>query len=131
MLGLALDHHKLGGNANSWLDNIPFASVARKRSLNLIKRTLQQFVRIPFDYQMPEPHTIWQRIAVGSGFDGFMQPIERYSSVLQFSTFEHDLVRILHDMKREDAIWFGSYRPEDLARMICFGNAYDFVKKHY
>ncbi len=131
MLGLTLDHHKLGGNANSWLDNIPFASVAKKRSLNLIKRTLQQFIRIPFDYHMPEPHSIWHRIAVGSGFDGFMQPMQRYSSVLQFSTFEQDLVKILHDMKREDAIWFGSYRPEDLARMICFSNAHDFVKKHY
>jgi hypothetical protein len=68
---------------------------------------------------------------LGSGFDGFMQPMERYSSVLQFSTFEQDLVKILHEMKREDAIWFGSYRPEDLARMICFNNAYEFVKKHY
>jgi hypothetical protein len=131
MLGLTLDYHQLGGTANAWLDNIPFAPLARKRALNLIKRTLQQFVRIPFDYHMAEPHSIWHRIALGSGFDGFMQPIERYSSVLQFSTFEQDLVKILHEMKREDAIWFGSYRPEDLARMICFNNAHEFVKKHY
>ncbi len=131
MLGLTLDYHLLGGGAHAWLDSIPFAPLARKRALNLIKHTLQQFVRIPFDYHMPEPHSIWNRIALGSGFDGFMQPMERYSSVLQFSTFEHDLVTILHEMKREDAIWFGSYRPEDLARMICFNNAYDFVKKHY
>ncbi len=131
MLGLSLDYQLLGGGANAWLDNIPFAPLARKRNLNLIKRTLQQFVRIPFDYHMTEPHTIWYRLALGSGFDGFMQPMQRYSSVLQFSTFEQDLVKILHDMKHEDPIWFGSFRPEDLARMICFNNAYEFVKKHY
>lgn len=131
MLGLSLDYHLLGGGANAWLDNIPFAPIARMRTLNLIKRTLQQFVRIPFDYHVAEPHSIWQRIALGSGFDGFMQPMKRYSSVLQFNTFEQDLVKILHEMKREDAIWFGGYRPEDLARMICFNNAYEFVKKHY
>jgi len=129
LLGLSLDFHLLGGDIKSWFNNIPFAS--RKRSLNLIKRTLQQFVRIPFDYHMPEPHGIWHRIALGSNFDGFMQPMQRYSSVLQFSTFEQDLVIILNEMKREDAIWFGSYRCEDLARMICFNNAYEFVKKHY
>jgi len=131
MLGLTLDYHQLGGNANAWLNNIPFAPLIKNRSLKLIKRTLQQFIRIPFDYHMPEPHSIWHRIALGSGFDGFMQPIERYSSVLQFNLFEQDLVKILHEMKREDPIWFGSYRPEDLARMICFNNAYNFVKKHY
>ncbi len=131
MLGLSLDYHLLGGDIKSWINNIPFASLARKRSLNLIKRTLQQFVRIPFDYHMPEPHSIWHRIALGSNFDGFMQPMQRYSSVLQFSTFEQDLIKILNEMKREDAIWFGSYRSEDLARMICFNNAYEFVKKHY
>ena len=131
LLGLALDFHLLGGSANAWLDNIPFAPFLRKRTLNLIKRTLQQFVRIPFDYNSEEPHNIWHQIALGSGFDGFMQPMQRYSSVMQFSTFEQDLVTILHEMKRQDAIWFGSYRPEELARMICFNNAYEFVKKHY
>jgi hypothetical protein len=131
MLGLSLDYNQLGGNAHAWLNNLPFTRLVRSRSLNLIKRTLQQFVRIPFDYHMHEPHNIWHRIALGSGFDGFMQPMERYSSVLQFSTFEEDLVKVLYEMKREDAIWFGSYRPEDLARMICFKNAYEFVKKHY
>jgi hypothetical protein len=131
MLGLSLDNHLLGGGANSWLDNIPFAPFTRKRTLNLIKRTLQQFVRIPFDYHLAEPYDIWHRIALGSGFDGIMQPMQRYSSVLQFSTFEQDLVKILNEMKREDPLWFGSYRSEDLARMICFNNAYEFVKKHY
>jgi hypothetical protein len=131
LLGLSLDYHLLGGGASSWLDNIPFAPLARMRTLSLVKRTLQQFVRIPFDYHVTEPHTIWHRIALGSGFDGFMQPMERYSSVLQFNTFEQDLVKILNEMKREEPLWFGSYRPEELARMICFNNAYEFVKKHY
>jgi hypothetical protein len=131
LLGLTIDHHRLGGGAHSWLDAIGFTPFARKRALNLIKRNLMQFVRIPFEYNLPEPHTIWQRLALGSGFDGVVQPLDRYPSVLQFNTLEKDLITILHEMKRDEPIWFGSYREEDLARMICFENAYSFVKEHY
>ena len=132
LLGLSLDNLLLGGGSQTkWLDKVPFSPLVRRRNRNLIKRTLMQFVRTPFDYHVHNPHTIWQRLALGSGFDGFMQPMNRYNSVLQFSTFESDLIQILDEMKREEPVWFAHHRSEDLARMICFDNAYEFVKKHY
>lgn len=132
MLGLSLDYHLLGGDSSaSWLEQIPLPAIARRRNLNLLKRTIQQFVRIPFDYHVAEPHTIWHRLALGSGFDGFMQPMNRYASVLQFNTLEQDLIQILNELRHEDPLWFAYHKPEDLARMICFDNAYEFVKRHY
>jgi hypothetical protein len=68
---------------------------------------------------------------MGTGFDGAMQAMPRYSSVLQFSLFEQDLIDVLESMKHEEPMWFGCYRPEELARKICFENAYEFVRKHY
>jgi hypothetical protein len=130
LLGLTIDQQLLGG-APGWLDHINFAPLARKRALNLVKRNLQQFVRIPFEYHISEPHEIWQRLAIGSGFDGFVQPLSRYPSVLQFHTLEADLIMILDELKHEEPLWFGSYRPDELARMICFENAFQFVKQHY
>lgn len=132
LLGLSLDYHLLGGTRQKkWINKFELPGFAKRKNLKLLKRTLEQFVRIPFDYQLPEPHTIWERIALGSGFDGYMQPMDRYSSVLQFSTLENDLIQILNEMREKDPLWFAHLRPEDLARKICFENAYGFVKKHY
>jgi len=131
LLGLSLDERLLGGGSNFWWKNFSFGALERRRSLALLRKSLEQFVCIPFAYHVANPHTIWDRIGMGSDFDGYMKPIQRYSSVLQFSTLEQDLVEILSDMKRDEPLWFGSYQPEDLARKICFENAYEFVKKHY
>lgn len=131
LLGISFDKRLLGTEPHAWLDTMNFGPLDRLRALRIFRRTLEQFVRIPFEYNLSEPLTIWDRLCMGTGFDGAMQPMPRYSSVLQFSLFEQDLVDILDGMKREEPMWFGSYRPEALARKICFENAYEFVRKHY
>ncbi|HNV29891.1 MAG TPA: hypothetical protein PKJ83_12180 [Cyclobacteriaceae bacterium] len=131
LLGISFDKRLLGTEPHAWLNTMNFGPLDRLRALRIFRRTLEQFVRIPFEYNLSEPLTIWDRLCMGTGFDGAMQPMPRYSSVLQFSLFEQDLVDILDGMKREEPMWFGSYRPEALARKICFENAYDFVRKHY
>jgi hypothetical protein len=131
LLGISFDKRLLGLEPHAWLNGMNFGPLDRLRSLRMFRRTLEQFVRIPFEYNLPEPLTIWDRICMGTGFDGPMQPIPRYSSVLQFSLFEQDLIDVLESMKHEEPMWFGCYRPEELARKICFENAYEFVRKHY
>ncbi len=131
LLGLSFDQRLLGGYAHEWLHTLSFGSLERRRSLMLMRRTLEEFIRIPFAYKLHNALAMWDRLAIGTDFDGFMQPMQRYATVLKFRTFEEDLVEILSGMKRAQPIWFGSLRPEDLARKICFENAHAFVKKHY
>lgn len=54
-----------------------------------------------------------------------------YATVLDMHRLEDDLIEILSRMKREHPRWFDNYTPENLARKICFENAYDFVVEHY
>jgi len=131
LLGISFDKRLLGTEPHAWLNGMNFGPLDRHRALRMFRRTLEQFIRIPFEYNLPEPLLVWDRICMGTGFDGDMQPMPRYSSVLQFSLFEQDLVDVLDNMKREEPMWFGSYRSEELARKICFENAYEFVRKHY
>lgn len=131
LIGIALDQHLLGFYQNSWLSNLAIPSIERKRARNLLARTLEQFIHVPFDYNLPEPSKIWDILCLGTGFDGANNPMNGYATVLEMHKLEDDLVEILHRMKRERPKWFGNLSPENLSRKICFENAYDFVVEHY
>jgi hypothetical protein len=103
----------------------------QKKAMRLLGRTISQFVGIPFAYHLDNPLQIWDCLCLGSGFDGMINPMQRYATVLQFRTFEEDLIILLEGMKKTEPLWFGCYSPERIARKICFENAYEFVLKHY
>lgn len=131
LIGISLDQHLLGLYQKSWLLHLPLPQMERKRARNLLARTLEQFIHIPFDYHLPDPMRIWNILCIGTGFDGANNPLTGYSTVLDMNRLEDDLILILHNMKRGRPKWFGNQSPENLARKICFENAYDFVVTHY
>jgi hypothetical protein len=131
LLGLSFDRRILGYDAMPWLSNLPFLGLHRRQTRRLIHRTIREFVNIPFCYHLEEPLRIWDVLSMGTGFGNFCEPLTRYPTVLQFKIFEEDLIEILSTLRKEEPLWFGSYRPEKLARKICFENAVEFVKKHY
>jgi hypothetical protein len=131
LIGISFDQHVLGANTQSWWGNLPLKTMMRKRAMNLFERTIAQLVSIPFAYYMDEPLRIWDTLCVGTGFDGAITPVSRYATVLDFKTFEDDLVETLSRLKNEEPLWFGSHRPKQLARKICFENAVEFVKRNY
>ncbi len=131
LIGISLDQQLLGLYQNSWLLNLSLPHVQRKRARNLLARTLEQFIHIPFDYHLPNPMRIWNILCIGTGFDGANNPLTGYSTVLDMNRLEDDLTQILYSMKRERPKWFDNHSPENLARKICFENAYDFVVAHY
>ncbi|HPI80244.1 MAG TPA: hypothetical protein PLM35_06885, partial [Cyclobacteriaceae bacterium] len=110
---------------------LPVPLMERKHARNLLARTLEQFIHIPFDYHLPHPMRIWGILCIGTGFDGVGNPLTGYSTVLDMGRLENDLTQMLNTMKKERPKWFGGQSPEILARKICFENAYDFVVAHY
>jgi microsomal dipeptidase-like Zn-dependent dipeptidase len=131
MIGLAFDQRLLGGDRLLWLIQLAPKALARRQAMALFGNTLEQFVRIPFEYHLEDPLRIWDEICIGSGFDGLTNPITRYPTVLQFKIFEEDLIEILEKMKREHPLWLGGRNPVELARKICFDNALNFVVREY
>jgi hypothetical protein len=131
LLGISFDRRLLGDSNVQWFNNLPFLDSERRQSLRLISRMIREFVNIPFYYHLEHPLRIWDILCLGTGFEGFGEPLARYATVLQFKTFEEDLIEILERLKKEEPLWFGNFNPEHLARKICFENAVEFVKKHY
>ena len=131
LIGISFDQRLLGASPVPRLVNLRLKATLRRQAMKLFASTIAQFVRIPFAYHLDEPLRIWDTLCLGTGFDGPIDPIDRYATVLQFKTFEEDLIEILAGLKKKEALWFGSYNPERLARKICFENAYEFVVKHY
>ncbi|GAB1445643.1 MAG: hypothetical protein KF860_01710 [Cyclobacteriaceae bacterium] len=131
LIGISLDQELLGFYQKFWLPNLPLPYIERKRTKNLLARTLEQFIHIPFDYHLPNPMRIWDILCIATGFDGANNPLTGYATVLDMGKLEEDLIQILHGMKRERPKWFNNQSPENLARKICFENAYDFVVTHY
>jgi hypothetical protein len=131
LLGISFDRQLLGNGGNQWFRNIPLLASQRRRALRVFYRTIKEFVNIPFYYHLEEPLRIWDVLCLGTGFEGFGETMTRYATVLEFRTFEIDLIEILERLKKEEPLWFGCYKPEQLARKICFSNAVEFVKTHY
>lgn len=131
LIGISLDQQLLGAYRKSWLPNLPLPLMERIRAKKLLARTLEQFIHIPFDYNLQSPMHIWNILCLGTGFDGTNNSLTSYSTVLDMNRLEDDLIQILQGMKRERPKWFDNLSPENLARKICFENAYDFVTSHY
>jgi hypothetical protein len=131
LIGISFDQRILGRGPTPWFAHLGLKALDRRLAIGLFERTIEQIISVPFAYHMDDPLRIWDTLCLGTGFDGQMDPVNRYPTVLQFKIFEDDLVEILTRLKRSEPVWFGSYRPQDLARKICFENAIEFVKKNY
>jgi hypothetical protein len=131
LIGISLDQQLLGIYQKLWLLELPLSLTERKKARKLLARTLEQFIHIPFDYNLPDPTRIWDILCIGTGFDGSNNPLYGYATVLDMHHLENDLISILSRMKKDNPKWFGFLSPEILARKICFENAYDFVVRHY
>lgn len=131
LIGLSFDRHVLGDMATPWYRSLPVASWQRKHAMNLFARTIEHIVRVPFEYNLEEPLRIWDNLSMGTDFDGFNVPLDCYPTVLHFKDFEADLVKIISTIKKQEPRWIGGYKPEALARKICFENAMAFVAHNY
>jgi hypothetical protein len=131
LIGITVDEYLLGGEYTSWINKLPFKTLQKKRALNLFKRTLEQFIRIPFDYNVPEPMRIWDILYINTSVNEVWQPLERYSSTQKISALREDLKSILESVRRTSPQFFGDYNTEDLVNKISFENERDFIIKNY
>ncbi len=70
-------------------------------------------------------------ISLGSDFDGYIDPADKYATVLDLQQFRTDLINEIDQDAEKEMFLFGKYIAEDLAEKICFQNAYDFVVKNF
>jgi len=71
---------------------------------------------------------IWDRICIGTDFDGFMHPVPPYPTVLEFQDFADDLAELLHQHRHTRMI--ARIGVDTLVEKIAWRNAYDFTRLH-
>ncbi|MBN2173619.1 MAG: hypothetical protein JW731_05785 [Bacteroidales bacterium] len=80
---------------------------------------------------LPPKENAVNMICIGTDFDGYIDPVNKYPTVLEFDQFRKDLIQVIANDPDKDKLLFNKYTPEDLVDKICFGNAYDFVVKNF
>ncbi|MEQ8304387.1 MAG: hypothetical protein RIB47_13410 [Cyclobacteriaceae bacterium] len=131
LIGISLDQRLLGYYKRSWVSTLSIPLLEKRTAIKLLAHTVEHFIHIPFEYHLAHPHRIWDVLCLGSGFDGSIDPINRYATVLDMSRLEEDLIQIIRNIKKEYPKRVVDRSPEQLARKICFENAYDFVVENY
>jgi len=80
---------------------------------------------------LPPKEKAVDMICIGTDFDGYIDPVNKYSTVLDFKQFRVDLINVISNDPDKDTFSFNKYSPENIANKICFENAYEFVLKNF
>lgn len=82
------------------------------------------------DDELPATKGIVNTFCLGTDFDGFIDPVNKYSTVLDFGQFAKDLIQKIDRDPEKKELMFG-LSSEDFVRKVCFDNAYNFVVRHF
>jgi hypothetical protein len=130
LIGMSFDQRVLGLEQTL----LTFLKLPRNRlnNINGFMRMLERVVSVPFKRQLVDPAGIWNTLTIGTDYDGFIDPVDPYPTVLSFDLFRRDLEDALRSWRRDSrAALLGELNVEKVVEGICFRNAYEFVKKHY
>ena len=121
LLGLAFDQRILGVRAKE----------KRENNISAFIRTIERIALVPFKADLDNPFEIWDIITIGTDFEGYINPLDPYSTALDFQDFSIDLSKALGKLKKQNNFLFGDLEPEQITDKICFSNAYNFLVKHF
>lgn len=90
---------------------------------------IEHVVRAVYQTGVVDKREIWDRICIGSDFDGQLNPTDRFATSDEFPNFKKNLKRHLNRER------FDPYREaievDQLADKICFENVNNFLKRHF
>lgn len=101
----------------------------RKMWAELFADQIEHIVKTVYNAGLPDKKEIWDRIALGSDFDGQINPADKFGTADQFPDFKKHLISFLRENK------FNPYRDisevNELADKICYKNAMNFLKTNF
>lgn len=79
-----------------------------------------------------EDFNIWDKICIGSDFDGLIDPIDFCRNVLEFGNLKAYLINNLGDYaKHFDVDISSGISPEEITEKLLYRNGYNFLKKNF
>ncbi len=73
---------------------------------------------------------VWDLMALGTDFDGYIDPANDFPTAIEFSKFRDELTKRLSKPENKKYL-LNNLSAEDIAEKICFENAYQFVLMHF
>jgi len=83
-----------------------------------------------------EKSRAWELIAIGSDNEGFIDPVDKYSSALQYGHFQRDLITVISEQvvaagQGNRYFLADNHAVTKVVRQICFENTLEFVKRNF
>jgi microsomal dipeptidase-like Zn-dependent dipeptidase len=82
------------------------------------------------DPEITSKKEITDTFCLGTDFDGFIDPVNKYPTVMDFKQLAEDLVQVINNDPDKDTVLFGT-DVEVFVKKICFDNAHDFVVANF
>lgn len=143
LMGIIFDERVLSGgkklkllekyiNNNEDYDN-PYKALGyndRRTWLTLITDQIEHIVKTTITSNTTtDKKLIWDRICIGSDFDGQIDPINGYKKSKDFPQFKKDLKFLLSKDKFSGLLL--GHTVDEVVNKICFENVYGFLEKNW
>lgn len=117
VLGVTGDHKKESDHfVYLWNNLISMVEVIRKTDMS--------------ELYGKDPDNVWDIFALGTDFDGYIDPVNGYSTALDFSKFYDRLVEKL-ELPENSTYLMNGLTPSAIADKVCFNNAYQFMLDNF
>lgn len=125
LLGLCLDERIMGYNKTDKQDGIALLRTNLERLLDSLSSNP--------NLTSGEKEKIWTVLCIGTDFEGYIDPTEKYPTVIQFRELEEDLKSIIQTFKNsgKSSRYFITKTAEAHARDICMNNAMGFLAMNF
>ncbi len=93
-------------------------------------KSMMKAVILSEDESLTSKEKVVDLFCLGTDFDGFIDPINKYPTVLDFEQLADDLLIEIQQDNEKNKLLFG-LTPTELVQKICFDNAYQFAIKNF
>lgn len=137
LIGLSFDQRILGITSEDLKKDK--TSEKKRNSIQLIWENLEGFVKSAYsnpNLTDAEKASIWKCLTIGTDFEGLIDPVNPFPTVLSFESMAKQLVEVI-DLARKDpkATHLAHFKTTaDVEKWVddfCFGNAETFVLENY
>ncbi|MBN2893206.1 MAG: hypothetical protein JXL97_15150 [Bacteroidales bacterium] len=135
IIGLNLDERilsskKIIDTADSMFNHKPTYELRLFWATQIVRNISAMVEAIMLDDTITDKSNVWNIFAIGSDFDGFINPVDGFITANEFEDLEYFLAQALATCEG-----FKNYNNKltttEIAEKIMFKNAFDFLKKHY
>lgn len=123
LIGLIFDRRLLGVGPGQQVPQEQWPLLLCQQLLGMADVIVQD-KRLPAD----ERRTIWDRLCLGTDFDGVINPVPIYPTALALERFAEDLARLLHEQRHTRMI--AEIGVDALVEKLAWENAYRFALRH-